>query len=52
MSLYSQQAVIKCLTHFYVFKKSMIHILSLNNRKIMSYMWSPNAKNMVKKDLL
>lgn len=30
----------------------MIHIFSLSNMKIISYMWSPNAKNMVEKDLL
>jgi len=26
--------------------------LSLNNTRIIYYMWSPDAKNMVKKDLL
>ncbi|XP_056354596.1 DISP complex protein LRCH3 isoform X12 [Oenanthe melanoleuca] len=30
-------------------QKSMIHILSLNNLRIIYYMWSHNAKNMVKR---
>lgn len=30
----------------------MIHILSLNNLRINYYMWSHDAKNMVKKDVL
>lgn len=30
----------------------MVCILSLNNLRIIYYMWSPNAKNMVKKDVM